>query len=111
MNLHELLITEMQQQAHLSSFQLELVTRYLNQAYAVGFDDGWAQMMHQVRRGQPVYKTLNGEIIDRYDDMVIAARAMHVTRAAIRKAALGYPKRKCRGFNWKYADKKEIENT
>lgn len=109
MNRHETLISEMQQRAHLSSFQLEVVTQYLNWAHAVGFDDGWAQMMHQVNRGQPVHKILNGEIVDTYDNMVIAARAVHTTKANVRKAAINYPKRKCRGFHWKYAEIKRPE--
>jgi hypothetical protein len=79
------LILEMQQKAHLSLLQFDLIKRYVRYAFAVGFDEGRRNKIHR----KPIVQLLNGNIIREYSSATDAARANGLSKVTVFKSTRG----------------------
>ncbi len=81
----------------LTIYQLQVMCKHLNYAYAVGFDHCRAT----TRGGKPVLQKKDGKVIGRFNSALDAAKKMRVTKASISSVARG-EKKTCKGYEWEY---------
>jgi len=100
MLMQERLIKEMQSRAHLSTYQLEVVSMYMNWQFTLGYDEG-RTIFGPPRK--PVSKLDKyGRELEIYDSAISAAKSLGVCHTNITAVIKGKRDR-CGGFRWKYA--------
>jgi hypothetical protein len=96
----ERILEELQSRAHLSSFQLILVTQYMEYAHAVGYDEGRLHSGGQTRMA--IQSIKNGKIVKTFSSQQAAARFYAITQQTVSKIIKG-TRPPINGFHFKLA--------
>ncbi len=78
-------------------YSWELLERYFDYVYSIGFDDGRKRSGH----GKPVAQMRDGKIIDIFPDAAEADRAMKKSKGTVTKCITSGGKTSS-GFQWMY---------